>query len=569
MNLKFSFVLLIFSLLIFPAKSHPQQLQRLTVFFTNDIHGGITETKAEFLNPEFPPILGRGASAARIIETVRQQAQREHFSVLVLDAGDIFQGTLVGTLSRGKAIVEYMNRVGYDATVPGNHDFDLGKENLIELIKASNFPWISCNIYEKDTGKIWRWVKPWVIIHRDGLKIGITGATTIGTKHMSFPKNIEGLDFRPEIPSLQWAVDSLRAQGVDLVIAMVHLGLPYDPKEGYQRLKSETLDDVLKKPYVNAMEVAHFVRGIDLLLGGHLHKGYPKPWEDPLTHTLCVQNYGHMGNIGWINLYIEPTTKTIWRYDYPADNGTLLLLQEDEFWPDTAMAEFIRQEQAKYEKDFQTVIGVALGEFTRSGSGEAPLNDLITDAMRERTGADFAFTNYGGIRENLPRGPITKGDIFRVLPFGNQLVTFRATGRFIKSIIEKKLRGGGRGLAISGGKVIFNKTMPDGQRVVYMEIGGQPLDPNKTYLVTTTDYLMEGNSGLTLLKSVPQDEIAYTGILMREAVIEFIHRHSPIRPYTDGRWKRDDHFQPSPEWLQKFPPAQSALINQGLSRLAK
>ena len=557
MKARVIFLGILFFILNGLAQDSPLNLHRLTVFFTNDVHGGITETKAEFLNPEFPPILGGGASAANIIHKVRQQAQQEGFSVLVLDAGDIFQGTLVGTLSKGKAVVEFMNKIGYDACVPGNHDFDLGKENLIELIRMSNFPWVSSNIYNKETGKIWEWVKPWIIIRRDGLNIGITGATTIGTKHMSFPKNIEGLDFRPEIPSLQRAVDSLKAHGADLIVALVHLGLPYDPKEGYQQLKNETLETVLQKPYVNAMEVAHFVRGIDLLLGGHLHKGYPKPWEDPVTHTICVQNYAHLGNLGWINLYVEMTTKTIWTYDYPADNGTLLLLQEDEFWPDTTIRAWIRAEQQKYEKDFQKIVGVAEGKFTRSGSGEAPLNDLITDAMRERAGADFAFTNYGGIREDLPRGPVTRGDIFRILPFGNQIVTFRATGRFIKQIIEQKLRGGGRGLAISGGKVIFNKKMPDGQRVVYMEIGGKPLDPNRVYLVATTDYLMEGNSGLTLLKTVPQDEIAYTGILLREAVIEYINKHSPIRPYTDGRWKRDDHYQPSPEWLAKFPPPQS------------
>ncbi len=538
----------------------PVSLQRLTVFFTNDVHGGITETKAEFLNPEFPPVLGRGASAARIIKKVRQQGEQAGFPVLVLDAGDIFQGTLVGTLSKGKAVVEFMNKIGYDACVPGNHDFDLGKENLIELIRSSNFPWVSANIYDKSTGKIWQWVKPWIILHRNGLKIGITGATTIGTKHMSFPKNIEGLDFRPEIPALQKAVDTLRAQGVDIVIAIVHLGLPYDPREGYEKLKQETLQQVLQKPYVNAMEVAHFVHGIDLLLGGHLHRGYQKPWEDPLTHTICVQNYGHMGNLGWINLYIEKTTRTIWRYDYPSDAGTLLLLQEDEFWPDSAIAAFIKSQQQQYEKEFQTIIGIAEGKFTRSGTGEAPLNNLVTDAMRSQVNADFAFTNYGGIREDINRGPITRGDVFRVLPFGNQIVTFNATGRFIKQIVEQKLRGGGRGLAISGGKVIFNKTLPNGQRVVYMEIAGKPLEPNKIYRVATTDYLMEGNSGLTLLKSVPQDEIAYTGFLLRDALIEYIREHSPLKPGIDGRWQRDDHRQPSSEWLAKFPPPQSQLL---------
>jgi len=140
MNARIIFLGILLLALSAPAQDTPLKLHRLTVFFTNDVHGGIIETKAEFLNPEFPPILGGGASAANIIRKVRQQAQQEGFSVLVLDAGDIFQGTLVGTLSKGKAVVEFMNKIGYDACVPGNHDFDLGKENLIELIRMSNFP---------------------------------------------------------------------------------------------------------------------------------------------------------------------------------------------------------------------------------------------------------------------------------------------------------------------------------------------------------------------------------------------------------------------------------------------
>ncbi|NOX36675.1 MAG: bifunctional metallophosphatase/5'-nucleotidase [Calditrichaeota bacterium] len=548
MTRTFLFILLFGPLLL----ARSPQLHRITVFFTNDIHGGIVEKKAEFLNPEFPPVLGGGASAAAIIKKVKAQAREQGFSVITIDAGDIFQGTLVGTLSKGKAVVEYMNRVGYDACVPGNHDFDLGKDNLIELIKASQFAWVSCNIFDTETGTPWKWVKPWIIIERNGLKIGITGATTVGTRYMSFPENIKGLEFRPEIPSLQKAVDQLRENGADLVIALVHLGLPYDPRQGYLQLKQTTLESVLKKHYVNAMEVAHFVKGIDLLLGGHLHRGYAEPWVDPVNHTICIQNYGNMSNLGWINLYVEMTTRTIYTFDYPADASTLLLLQEDEFWPDSVIYRFIKQQQAIYEKGFEEVIGEARTTLTRSSIGESPLNNLITDAMRLQVNADFAFTNFGGIRADLKKGPITRADVFRVLPFGNQIVTFHATGKFIKDILEQKLKGGGRGLAISGGKVIFNRQRPDGQRVVYMEIGGKPLEPKRTYRVATTDYLMEGNSGLTLLKTVPPEEVAYTGILLREAVIEYIRKHSPLHIQTDGRWKRDNHYQPDQDWIRQF-----------------
>jgi 5'-nucleotidase / UDP-sugar diphosphatase len=555
-NILTIFAPLLLSFTVYSATS--DQELRLSVFFTNDLHGGITPQKAEFLNPEFPPILGGGASAARLIKKAQERAAQEGNCILTIDAGDIFQGTLIGTRSEGTAIVKYMNGIGYDAVVPGNHDFDLGKENLIELIKMSEFPWVSCNIYDKETGERWQWVKPWVIKEVNGLKIGITGATTRGTEYMSFPENIRGLEFHSEILNLQQTVDELREQNVDLVVAMVHTGLPYDPREGYEDLQKVTKDSVLNGGYANAMEIAHFVRGIDLLLGGHLHKGYNEPWEDPSNHTICVQNYGNGGNLGWINLNIDMPSRSIASYDYPADNSTLLLLQEDEFWPDSTVLRFIRSQQAIYEKGFEEVIGKSQIALSRSSIGEAPMNNLITDAMRERVSADFAFTNFGGIRSDLKMGAITKEDVFKVLPFGNQIATFMVDGIFLKKIIEKKVAGGSRGLAVSGAEITVNKTRTDGERVVRIEINGKLLDPNKKYRIATTDYLIEGNSGLYMLKDIPRENIAFTGILLREAVIEYIQKHSPIRPEMDGRWKTSDSAQPDNEWIKRFGMAQAS-----------
>ncbi len=529
-----------------------ENTQRLSVFFTNDIHGGIVPQKADFLNPEFPPLLGGGASAAAIIKSIRAEVQESGGATLLIDGGDIFQGTLVGTLSKGAAVVDYMNLIGYDAVVPGNHDFDLGKDNLIELIQRSNFPWVCANIYDAGTGRHWEWVQPWAIVEKAGLRIGITGATTTGTAAMSFPENIKGLEFRHEIPALQAAVDSLRAGGVDLVVALVHTGLPFDLREGYENLKQQTYEKVLQSRSVDAMEIAHFVRGMDVLLGGHLHKGYPEPWVDPVNHTICLQNYANGGNLGLINLLIERPSKTIAGFDFAADRNALLLLQQDQFWPDSVMAAFIAAQQQRYEKDFREIIGSAPAALTRSSIGESPLNNLICEVMRERVKADFSFMNFGGIRADIKAGPITREDIFKVLPFGNEIVSFHADGRLIKRILERKLSGGGRGLAIGGARVVFNKSLPDGQRVVYVEINGEPLDPDKTYRVATSDYLMEGNSGLSMLRDIPRNLVSFHGVLVRDALIEYIRTHSPVSVRVTGRWKRDDGAQPSAEWPQKF-----------------
>ncbi|MEZ4763330.1 MAG: metallophosphoesterase [Calditrichia bacterium] len=121
---------IILALMLLQSLVWADELQRLTVFFTNDVHGGIVPQKAEFLNPEFPPVLGGAASAAGIIKNIRESVQAEGGSTLLIDGGDTFQGTLVGTLSGGEAVVDYFNMMGYDAVVPGNHDFDQGKTTL-------------------------------------------------------------------------------------------------------------------------------------------------------------------------------------------------------------------------------------------------------------------------------------------------------------------------------------------------------------------------------------------------------------------------------------------------------
>lgn len=539
------------------AQENPRH-HRLTVFFTNDIHGGIVPQKAEFLNPEFPPRLGGGAAVSGIIGKVRAENQNRDASTLLIDGGDTFQGTLVGTLSKGMAVVEYMNRMQYDAVVPGNHDFDEGKDNFIKMAKASKFPWVAANIYDSRTDKPWEWIKPWVIVDKAGLKVGLTGATTVGTRAMSFPDNIRHLEFRHEVVYLQKAVDEMRAAGVDLVVVLCHVGLPFDPREGYEDLKQMTREMIMDDQHIDAMEIAHFVKGIDILLGGHLHKGYREAWEDPVNHTICVQNYANGGNLGWMDVFIDRPTRSIAGYTYAADDNALLLLQQDQFWPESSMAEFVTAQQKIYEKNFKDVIGTSPNGITRSSIGEAPMNNLLCEVMRNRARADISFMNFGGIRADIKSGAITREDVFKVLPFGNEIVSFEASGAFIKQILERKIAGGGRGLAIAGAKVTFNKNLPDGERVVYMEIGGQPLEPAKSYRIATSDYLLEGNSGLFMLKHIPRNEVDFHGVLLRDAVIEFIGNNSPLNIPLDGRWKRDDNAKPDAKWLEKFRSVDSS-----------
>jgi 2',3'-cyclic-nucleotide 2'-phosphodiesterase (5'-nucleotidase family) len=508
--------------------------QNLIIFYTNDLHGGITEQEADFLNPDFPPILGGGAAAANIIFQARKQAEKTDDIVIVLDAGDIFQGTPVGTKTEGQAIIEYMNEVGYDAVTAGNHDFDLGKDVFIKMTEKANFPILSANLIDISTNKVLSFVKPYTIIEKKGLKIGVFGLSTEATEQMSFPEHIKGLDFSAEIPAAHKAVNELRKQNVDLVIAVVHMGLPYDTEEGYAELKEANRQNINKETYLNAMELANQVEGIDILFGGHIHRGYNEPWEDPKNHTLCFQNYGNGGNLGMVLINIDKATNTISGYDLPGRDSGLLLLTSDEFLYNKEIHASIKQKQSEVEKGYDEIIGNTEFAITRSGSGDSPMSNLICDAMVEATNADFSMTNYGGIRAEIKTGPITPRNIFKVLPFGNSIVVMQMKGKLLKQIVEQKLASSNRGMAVGGGIIKYDKSNP-AEIINSFIINGQPLNPDKIYRIATTDYLAEGNSGFGLLAEIEDKNIAYTGIILRNAVTEYIQKNSPLKIRTEIR----------------------------------
>ncbi len=529
-------------------------VMRLSVVFTNDIHGGIDRTGATFMNREFPPPLGGAASAVTYIERLRALAEEGGGHVLLVDQGDIFQGTPVGNYRKGEAVVDYFNLVGLDAWTLGNHDFDEGSENLWHLIEMAEMPVLSANLRWTDSGEPVEGVLPYIIKDYDGIKVAIIGITTTDTPKMAFPKHVAGLDFLPAIDITARYVEEVRALGADIVIVSGHMGLPYDPLVGYEELledeeredagSREPLED--RKWGANAMEVGHAVPGIDAFFGGHIHKGFDKPWEDPSTHTLFFQTYGRGSGVGHVDLLIDRKSKTLVGYETPSYRGDLITLFEDEWWPNPEASEIITAMVADAEAGMDKVIGTANVDLTRGGDGETRMGNLVCDAMREEVAADFAFTNLGGIRDEIPAGAVSPRQVFRVLPFGNTLVVFEVGGRLLKEIIEYRVSGDHHGVYMSGAKITYSKTRPDYDRITHLTIGGEQWDPDATYRIVTTDFLASGNAGLYMLPGIPDEQTMRTSTTCMDAVVHYIERHTPIGNTTDGRWARRDDSEIDP-----------------------
>jgi 5'-nucleotidase / UDP-sugar diphosphatase len=529
---------------------------RLDVMWSNDIHGGIDRSKATFMNPEFPPQLGGGASAASLIKHIRSFSG-ENRANLLLDAGDFFQGRPVGTVTDGRSVIDYMNMVGYDALTIGNHEFDILQEELGKTLEKANFPILTCNVIDTRTGEIPWYAFPYTIVNRLGLRIGIIGFTTTDTKQMSFPENIRNIDFLNAKETVSKYVKILREEeNVDLVIVLGHAGLPYDNEKTYlRRYDAQGNPRYAERTShwgYDAQEIAREVEGIDLFVGGHIHKGIPEPWIDPATHTMVVQGYAYGSGMGLITLTIDPKTKTITGYETPAlREGQLITLFEDQFIPDPEASEIIEAYVEEAEQGMDEIVGVAGVRLSRENvDAQSPMGNTIVEAMKFMIEADFSFLNLGGVRAEIRSGPVAYRDIFDVMPFDNMVVSFTCTGEFLKRIIETRVEGSRAGLIVAGVNVVYSRKRPSWDRVTSLKIGGEPWDPDKIYTVVTTDFLMEGNAGLTLLTSVPQENITHHNINLRDAIVHYFRENSPVETKIDDRWKRDDDAKLAP-WMQK------------------
>ncbi len=331
--------LLLFSILLAGSK---EQI-KIHILFTNDIHGAIHQVPASFMNPEFGPMLSGGAGAYAYVQSVREDADKSGDGVLLLDGGNIFQGTPLGTNDGGATIIKWMNWMGYDALTPGLEDYDQGVDNLKRLAAQADFPFLSGNIVTDD-GNGPEWLKPWVIKEIAGVKVALVGLTSQTLPQQTFPEYTSGLMFQPDVTAARALVEEVRALGAEVVIMLAYMGIPYDREEVFEEflIRMEQAEDEAEAVTEHdAMALARLVPGIDVIVTGGVSKGYDDPWEDSRTHTLVVQNYGNLTGLGHLELLIDEATGTVTGYDYPTERGILVSLLQDDIWPDPEMADSI------------------------------------------------------------------------------------------------------------------------------------------------------------------------------------------------------------------------------------
>ena len=208
----------------------------------------------------------------------------------------------------------------------------------------------------------------------------------------------------------------------------------------------------------------------------------------------------------------------------------------------TSLPDFSRGDGRNYPKtSWNNLVGLSTIDIISSNIRESSMNNLVCDAILERTGTDFSFLNYGDIRTDLYKGEITDLDFFSLCPFGRTLVILEVEGDFLRRLIEENISGIRKGLAIGGGMVEYDTRRPSHNRLTYFQVGDHPIYPKKEYRVVTTDYLADGNAGFEMLTSVDSSKVFRTGILLRDIIRDYIQKYSPLNPThvkLDQRWQK-------------------------------
>ncbi len=453
----------------------------LTIVYINDTHGYV-ETFTDFE--------GNSLGGFARIATVVTELMEEHENVLFLHAGDLLTGPPMSRAFHGKVDVECLSVMGLDGCTLGNHEFDFGQENLRELIALAEFPFFSANVYIPEEEHTF--TEEWFITPQLAdfdLPVVVYGLTTEETPEATHPHNVEGLEFLSPT-AVSCKLLEYWEEEYPVVIALAHMG--------------RSVDGQL------ALEVGE----IDLIVGGHSHDAIFEPdkfGDCPVVSAGC---HGHY--VGVIELTFDQEGR-IEEYDNE------LISIDDGVAEDAVVAAIIKGYSDQIAEYNATVVGNSEVEFDgireHVRSRETNLGDLAADIMRIKTGTNVAFINGGAIRDSLPAGPITIGDLLKAFPFENYIVTMELYGEQIVEALSTSLTvnmGEGGFLQMSGLTVVADS----GGNIRGVTVGGEPLDEAALYSVAVPDFLAAGGDGYTVFTQGL--DWVDTGYLVNDYFIEYM-----------------------------------------------
>ena len=519
----------------------------ISVVATSDLHGGVLARDDR----------GGLAMLGGYVHNLRAARASDGGGVLLVDSGDMFQGTLESNLNEGAAVVNAYNTLGYSAAAIGNHEFDYGPTGPEETVQkpgedprgalkaraaGARFPFLAANTLDDLTGQpvVWLNVKPSVILTVRGVKVGLIGVTTPDTPALTIGANVIGLSFAPLVPVITREATALRARGATVVIVLAHAG--------GRCTKLDNADDFSScDTMAEIVQVARQLPAalVDVIAAGHTHQAM----AHAVAGIAIVEAYANGRSFSRVDLTVnrstgmlvgkrilptqdlcgreDPATHTC---DPAAARGTFVASRYEDrpVQPDAAVAAAIAPAVRKAVTVKNQQIGVAMETpFARGDQqSETAIADLVADGMLASVpSADAALSNGGSLRADVPSGPLTYGSIYELYPFDNRIVTMRLTGDQLARIIAANLQ---RNVApfellpIAGFRVDA-RCEGNTLRVALTRSSGATIRADEQLTVATSDFIAGGGDGILAPAGPLGDVKAVAGApLLREALVAWL-----------------------------------------------
>ncbi|MEZ4360558.1 MAG: 5'-nucleotidase C-terminal domain-containing protein [Kofleriaceae bacterium] len=500
----------------------------LSIVGTNDLHGAL---------PRLPILAG-------YLHNLRDARRADGGGVILLDGGDLFQGTLESNIAEGADVVTAYNALGYTAAAIGNHEFDFGPvgpdvtvqrpgDDPRGALKAraaeAKFPFLVANIIDEQTraGVAWPNVLPSIKVQVAGVSVGIIGLSTEVTPTTTMPANFLGLRMSPSAEAATYAARKLRAEGAKVVVIAAHVGSKCKDLTNPDDVSSCDRDEEVFR-ILQALEPGL----IDAWVGGHTHAAM----AHRVNGVAVIESYASGRAFGRVDLLVSadgivsskiypPTDLCPLGPDKTPVSAEACAPGEYEGKPvvrDPAIQAIVDAASERTRERREEDLGVtALATITRSYDHESALGNWFTDLMlAARPDAQIALTNGGGLRANVPAGPITYGELFQAMPFDNRFALIKLQGRQVREMIAQNLGRGGA--QYSWGGLTVTATCKAAGLALDVRVAGKPLVDGKVYTVVTSDFLAAGGDGTLSRFQLPPSSIEVTEVIIRDAFAELL-----------------------------------------------
>lgn len=509
----------------------------LSIVGTNDLHGALDRL----------PIL------AGYVANLRAARAADGGAVVLLDAGDMFQGTLESNLNEGAAVIEAYNAIGYTAAAIGNHEFDFGPPGPAATVEAADddprgalkaraveakFPLLTANITDVESGTRIKWpnMPASVVIDAAGVQVGIIGVTTEATPFTTMPANFVGLAMLQPAAAVHGEAERLRAGGAEVVIVSAHVGSKCaDLTNPADTSSCETDEELFLM--ANALP-----RGlVDVIIAGHTHAAMAHRVND----IAVIESYSSGRAFGRVDLRINADGRVV-ASTIRAPQDLCALDPEGKpvpaaacdpgeyegapVVPDAAIAAIVARAMAPAQELRQERLGPTelAAPFPKAYDRESPEGNLIVDWMLAlRSDADVALTNGGGLRADLPAGPLTYGALYEAMPFDNRFALVTLNGKHLRKLVVNNLHSGS-GIFSWGGMTVEAKCAGGELKVTLRDAGGNTIDDERTLTLVTSDFLASGGDGAIGRLGLPDGSVQVTDVVIRDAIAAHL-RAQPVR----------------------------------------